>query len=35
VESTDVFFEGGDNLTDGINQLTKLAKEYPNSTLGS
>jgi hypothetical protein len=28
-------FEGGDNLTDGINQLTKLAKEYPNSTLGS
>jgi len=28
-------FEGGDRLTDGINQLTKLAKEYPNSTLGS
>lgn len=28
-------FEGGDTLTDGINQLTKLAEEYPNSTLGS
>jgi hypothetical protein len=28
-------FEGGDKLTDGINQLSKLAKEYPNSTLGS
>jgi hypothetical protein len=28
-------FEGGDKLTDGINQLTKLAQKYPNSTLGS
>jgi hypothetical protein len=28
-------FEGGDKLTDGINQLTKLAKQYPNSLLGS
>ena len=28
-------FEGGEHLTDGINQLTRLAQEYPNSTLGS
>jgi hypothetical protein len=28
-------FEGGDDLTEGISQLTKLAQKYPHSTLGS
>jgi hypothetical protein len=28
-------FETGDHLPEGINQLTKLAQQYPQSTLGS
>jgi tetratricopeptide repeat protein len=30
-----LLFEGGDHLTEGINQLTKLAQQYPQSILGS
>jgi len=28
-------FEGGDHLEEGIDRLTKLAKQYPQSSLGS
>ena len=28
-------FEGGDHLTEGLDQLTKLAQQYPQSVLGS
>ncbi len=30
-----LLFEGGDHLTEGINQLTRLAQQYPQSILGS
>jgi Tetratricopeptide repeat len=29
-----LLFEGGDHLNEGINQLTKLAQQYPQSILG-